>query len=256
MPFHSTRMIAAALVAAAACASTAALAQSMVVRSTGPSAAKYPVGKKLAAGEKITLVAGDRVVLLDKGTTRTLAKPGVHSASGQVAANRTLSTTMAQMISRDGALRRRGGATRGAGDVPVAAAEVRAPNVWLIDARKGGTFCVADPAALLLWRADITDDASFKVEAEGGAARAETIAFLEGQAYRRWPVAALPLSEGASYRLSGAGTDKPVAIKFALLGTLPDTPDAIASALLARGCTGQLDRLVDTMTADEVGAAR
>lgn len=260
MSYRSSRMIAAALAATVACVSTAALAQSLVVRSTGPSAAKYPVGKKLAAGEKITLVAGDRLVLLDNGTTRTLAKPGTHSASAPVAANRTLSTTMAQMISRDGALRRRGGATRGPGEAPAAASEVRAPNLWLVDARRGGTFCVVDPAALLLWRPDITGDASLKVEADGPAvgagARAETIAFLEGQAYRRWPSASLPLAEGASYRMSGAGTDRPVSIKFAFMGALPETPDGIAAELLARGCTDQLDRLVDTMTADEAGATR
>jgi hypothetical protein len=89
-----SRLIAAALAMTAACVSTSALAQSMIVRSTGPSAPKYPVGKKLAVNEKITLVAGDRVVLLDKGKTRTLAKPGTHNSSASVAANQTLSTTM------------------------------------------------------------------------------------------------------------------------------------------------------------------
>lgn len=254
MSFPSRRLIAVALAATAACVSTSALAQSMVVRSSGPSAAKYPVGKKLAANEKITLVAGDRVVLLDKGKTRTLAKPGVHNSSASVAANQTLSSTMANMISRDGALRRRGGATRGPGDVELASAEIRAPNLWLIDARKGGNFCVADTAALLFWRPDINGDTSLRVEAEGAAGKAETIAFLDGQAYRRWPAATLPLTTGSGYRLSGAGMDKPVSIRFQLLDALPETPDDIAAKLLERGCTAQLDRLVDTMSEDEARA--
>ena len=254
MSCPKSRLIAVALAATAACVSTSALAQSMVVRSSGPSAAKYPVGKKLAANEKITLVAGDRVVLLDKGKTRTLARPGVHNSSVNVAANQTLSTTMTQMISRDGALRRRGGATRGPGDVDTASAEIRAPNLWLIDARKGGNFCVADPATLLFWRPEINGDTSLRVEAESNAGKAETIAFLDGQAYRRWPGATLPLSAGAGYRLSGAGLAQPVSIKFQLLDILPDTPDAIAATLLERGCTAQLDRLVDAMADDEMGA--
>lgn len=160
MSFHSTRMIAAMLAITAAGVSTAALAQSMVVRSTGPSAAKYPVGKKLAANEKVTLVAGDRVVLLSSGTTRTLAKPGTYSASGTTAASTTISTTMAQMISRNGVPRRRGGATRGDG---IVTSDIRPPNVWLIDARKGGNFCVADPATLLIWRTDDSAVQSAKV---------------------------------------------------------------------------------------------
>ncbi|MBA4747766.1 MAG: hypothetical protein H2056_03530 [Sphingopyxis sp.] len=251
MFFRNRRLIAAAIAATAACVSTSALAQSMIVRSSGPSAAKYPVGKKLAANEKITLVSGDRVVLLDKGKTRTLARPGVHNSSATVAANQTLSTTMSQMISRDGALRRRGGATRGPGDAEMAVADIRAPNLWLIDARKGGNFCVADPGALLFWRPDINGDTSLRVEAEGSAAKAETIAFLDGQAYRRWPGATLPLTAGSSYRLSGGGMDKPVSIRFQLLDSLPETPDDIAAKLLERGCTAQLDRLVDTMAEDE-----
>ena len=254
MSFPKPRLIAAALAVTVACVSTSALAQSMVVRSSGPSATKYPVGKKLAANEKITLVAGDRVVLLDKGKTRTLARPGVHNSSVNVAANQTLSTTMTQMISRDGALRRRGGATRGPGDVETASAEIRAPNLWLIDARQGGNFCVADRATLLFWRPDINGDTSLRVEAEGNAAKAETIAFLDGQAYRRWPSATLPLAAGAGYRLSGAGLAQPVSIKFQLLDNLPETPEAIATTLLERGCTAQLDRLVDTMAEDEMGA--
>ena len=254
MSFPKPRLIAAALAVTVACVSTSALAQSMVMRSSGPSATKYPVGKKLAANEKITLVAGDRVVLLDKGKTRTLARPGVHNSSVNVAANQTLSTTMTQMISRDGALRRRGGATRGPGDVETASAEIRAPNLWLIDARQGGNFCVADRATLLFWRPDINGDTSLRVEAEGNAAKAETIAFLDGQAYRRWPSATLPLAAGAGYRLSGAGLAQPVSIKFQLLDNLPETPEAIATTLLERGCTAQLDRLVDTMAEDEMGA--
>jgi len=257
MSFPKPRLMAAALAAAAVCIPACALAQSMVVRSTGPSAAKYPVGKKLVMNERITLVAGDRLVLLDKGKTRTLVKPGVHNSSAVVAANQTLSRTMTQMISKDGALRRRGGATRSAvipGDTDAADTAARAPNLWLIDAREAGNFCVSDPAALLLWRPDIAGEASLRVEAEAKGGKVEKLSFVDGQAYRRWPSATMPLATGNGYRLSGAGLPAPITIHIQLLDGLPETPDAIAAKLVERGCTAQLERLVDTMTDDEPAA--
>ena len=72
-PDFSMRRIgltAAAAIAAVALAS-AASAHSMVVRSTGPSAGKYPSGTKLKSTDKITLVSGDKVVLMQAGKTRT-----------------------------------------------------------------------------------------------------------------------------------------------------------------------------------------
>lgn len=247
----TVRLAGAALVAAALLASGTAFAQAMVVRSTGPSAAKYPVGKKFAAGERIVLVAGDQLVLLDKGKTRTIARPGTHNASAPVATAQTLSSTVTRMIARDGALRSRGGFIRGEdepGDAPV-----RAPSLWLIDVREGGEFCVADPARLLVWRPDMTGDALLRIEPQAADAPEETLAFVDGQAYRRWPDGAAALRMGQSYRLSGAGLDASVTIRFQLLGPAPETPDAIAEALAAKGCTGQLARLVDALAAEERG---
>lgn len=246
-----TRLLAGALAVAAAVLSTTALAQSMVVRSTGPSAAKYPVGKKFAANEKVTLVAGDQLVVLDQGKTRTIARPGVHNVSAGVAGSQTLTSTVTRMIAKDGAMRSRGGFTRGPGDAEAAAKEARAPNLWLIDMRKAGNFCVADPARLLFWRADMTGDALLRIEEGDNAVKVETLAFVDGQAYRRWPGDTLPLRFGHSYRLSGNGLTEPVSISFQLLEAIPETPEAIAQALLAKGCTAQFDRLVDTMAEEE-----
>jgi hypothetical protein len=247
----TTRTIGAALLLAAASWSSSALAQSMVVRSTGPSASKYPVGKKFATGERVTLVAGDQLVLLDKGKTRTLASAGTHNTSGTVAASQTLTSTVTRMIAKDGAMRSRGGFTRGPGEAAAALTEARAPNLWLVDMRKGGNFCVADPARLLFWRPDMAGDALLRVEEGSDAAKAETLAFVDGQAYRRWPSDTLPLKYGESYRLSGSGLSAPVSVSFHLLDTVPETPDAIADALLTKGCAAQLERLVDAMAEDE-----
>ncbi|OZA58497.1 MAG: hypothetical protein B7X78_08945, partial [Sphingomonadales bacterium 39-62-4] len=43
-----------------------AMAQSVVVRSTGPSAGAYPQGKKLPAHATVVLKGGDQVTVLDK----------------------------------------------------------------------------------------------------------------------------------------------------------------------------------------------
>src|SRR3546814_2302274 len=78
-----------AAVAAVALAGTAA-AQSMAVRSTGPSASKYPAGARLKASDRLTLAAGDRIVLIQAGKTRTLSGPGTFSASGSVQSSQTM----------------------------------------------------------------------------------------------------------------------------------------------------------------------
>lgn len=246
---RNARLAAGVLALAATVWSGSALAQAMVVRSTGPSAAKYPVGKKLAANERVTLVAGDQLVLLDKGKTRTIARAGTHNVSANVTTNQTLTSTMTRMISRDGASRSRGGFTRGPGES--VDAKVRAPNLWLIDVREGGNFCVSDPARLMFWRPDMAGDALLRVEAGADAAKAETLAFVDGQSYRRWPTDTMPLRFGEKYRLAGAGAAGPVSISFQQMEAIPETPDQIAETLLAKGCTAQFGRMVDAMAEEE-----
>lgn len=239
--------------ALAAGISTAAAAQSLVVRSTGPSAAKYPAGTKMKAADKITLVAGDRVIVLDKGTTRTLSGPGSFSASGKVGTVQTTGTTLTRFISAQGSGRSRGGFTRGPGDEGVVdPAKLRSPNLWVLDFRRGGTFCVADPVRLLAWRADSSADALLKIESGEGAAKQDgTLAFLADNANRRWPTELVDIAPNRDYKLSGAGLAAPVTVRFAMLDALPDTVDGVAAALSAKGCTGQLDQLVDVMVDSE-----
>lgn len=51
-----------------------ASAQSLIVRSVGPSKAKYPVGTRLTNDAALMLVEGDRVVLLDRHGTREITR--------------------------------------------------------------------------------------------------------------------------------------------------------------------------------------
>lgn len=240
-------LTAAAAVMAVAVVGTAA-AQSMIVRSTGPSASKYPTGAKLKSADKITLVAGDKVVLMQAGKTRTLSGPGTFGASGTIQASQSLGVNVSRMLAKGPTMRSRGGFSRGANDPTPA--ETRAPNLWLLDYREAGTFCVVDPASLMLWRPNMEGDTALEIQ---GAGKKATVALVDGANFRKWPTDTLPVQYGVDYRLSGGGLAAPVTVKFTPMGTAPDTVEGSIDLLMAKGCTRQLNRLVDTMSEAEAG---
>ncbi|WP_447751567.1 hypothetical protein [Sphingopyxis fribergensis] len=252
MSFPDFRMRRMGLTAAAAIIAVAvvgtAAAQSMVVRSTGPSASKYPTGAKLKSGDKLTLVAGDKVVLMQAGKTRTLSGPGTFGASGTIQASQSMSGTVTRMLAKGPTMRSRGGFSRDAVIAPPT--ELRAPNLWLLDYREGGTFCVADPATLMLWRPNMEGDTALEIESAGKKA---TVALVDGANFRKWPLDILPVQNGADYRLSGAGLAAPVTVRFARMDAIPDTVEGSIDMLMAKGCSSQLNRLVDTMSEAEAG---
>ena len=236
-------LTAAAALVAIAVTGTAA-AQSMVVRSTGPSASKYPAGTKLKNSDRVTLVAGDKVVLIQGGKTKTLTGAGTFTAGATVVASQSMGTTVTRMMAKR-PMATRGGASRGPEEM---ALDNRAPNLWLLDYRTGGTFCVADPATLMLWRPDMTSDTALTI-ASGD--KSETVAIVSGAQFRKWPTDSLPVQYDVDYRLSGGGLAAPVTVRFAALAAMPETPDAAGEMLLGKGCTPQLDRLVDAMAESE-----
>lgn len=255
MPFPETNrrwmFAATALVMAVAWTGTAA-AQSMIVRSTGPSANKYPTGTKFKPTDRLSLVAGDRVVLLQSGKTRTLSGPGTFGASGTVQASQTLNSTVSRMIARSPG-RPRGGFSRGTDDP--APLDVRAPNLWLLDYRQGGNFCVLDPATLMLWRPDMGTDTLLKIETgEGTSVKSDTVALVSGANFRKWPTETMPIQYGVEYRLSGAGLATQVHIHFTKVDTPPQSPEESVNMLLGKQCAPQLDRLVDAMAESDGGA--
>lgn len=252
MSFPDFRMRRLGLATAAAAIAIAvagtATAQSMVVRSTGPSAAKYPTGAKLKSTEKLTLVAGDKVVLMQAGKTRTLSGPGTFGANAAIQASQSLGVNVTRMLAKGPSVRSRGGFSRGPNDpVPV---ETRAPNLWLLDYREAGTFCVIDPATLLLWRPNMEGDTALEIE---GAGKKATVAIVDGANFRKWPTDTLPVHYGIDYRLSGADLPRPVTVRFAQMEAAPDTVEGSINSLMAKGCSPQLNRLVDTMSEAEAG---
>nr|WP_087574974.1 hypothetical protein [Sphingomonas sp. CDS-1] len=216
-----------------------AWAETMVVRATGPSAATYKPGSKLADGGALVLKAGDVVTLLDAKGTRTLRGPGSFSVAASASAVPANSVMLSALLDTKRVRRARTGAVRGnVGEAP--AAPPRRPNLWMVDVAQSGTLCVADPAAVRLWRADAAKPATVRISGEGVQATAN---FGPNESVAAWPSVA-PVREGAAYRLSDGAHAADV--RFALVGTVSPGLDGMASSLLAHQCTAQLDLLVET----------
>ncbi|WOE74730.1 hypothetical protein [Alterisphingorhabdus coralli] len=233
-----------------------AMAQSVVVRSTGPSASQYPAGKKLPSNARLTLKSGDVITVLDKGGTRVLRGPRTISLNQRVASAsttssmRTLLRTRSNTRARTGAVRSTG--TAAAGEANTAP---RSPNLWFVDVSRPGTYCIADPAGTVLWRSDIAATQSATLSDASGAG-ATPIEWRRGSALKRWPMDKMPIADGGIYTLAMAGDAEPAQITLRLMETVPEDADDTASELIARGCQQQLDLLVDTLqTSENTGAA-
>lgn len=228
----------------------AACAQSVVVRSTGPSAATYPQGKKLAANSTVTLRAGDLVTVLDKSGTRVLSGPGTFTLNGAVNRDASGGTALAAMMARGGAARTRTGAVRGALSAPVPAAPTGPENVWYIDVSKGGTYCVADTATLVMWRPARTDEGTGKLLSQDGSST--DVTWRAGSALKVWPSASVPVVDGQTYTFSNA-VGAPVKIRTMLLTAVPSDEIEVAAAMAGKGCTAQLDLLANLAAATQAG---
>ncbi|MBW8753113.1 MAG: hypothetical protein JF595_03005 [Sphingomonadales bacterium] len=217
----------------------AAWAQTIVVSSAGPSARSYPAGKPLAPGSRIVLVTGDSLTVLDSRGTRTLRGPATTSAE---AAATTANPSFAALVATQNRRRARTGAIRGAGQA------AKPSNLWYVNVTADGVICVADPAAVQLWRPDMQQPATLTVAQESGPSA--SAAFLVGQNSIAWP-ANVPIAEGASYVLSGGGLARPVRLRFAMLGTLPGDPAGTYAALDAKGCTAQKQLLLSALQSSQ-----
>jgi hypothetical protein len=224
-----------AIAAIAALSATAAVANILVVRSSGPSAKAYPPGRALAPGARLTLRQGDTVVLLDGRGTRTLRGPGSYAAgaAAQVTTRSALSATNNDRIGRIGA-------SRTAPDQP------RSPSIWHVDVSQSATVCVADPRNVVLWRPSAARTVNLSIAPSMGGAGARTVAWTAGQSTLAWP-AELRILNDAEYRLSVEGVALPTRLKFRILPAAPAGIEAQAAAFIQNGCQTQLDVLIDTV---------
>jgi hypothetical protein len=236
-----------ALLAGIAAAGTLALAgaaqaQSIVVRSTGPSAAQYPQGKRLPANASVTLRSGDRLTVLDRAGTRVISGPGSFTLNGSVNRDQTGSSRIGNIIAGGGAQRPRFGAVRGAPPSTMGSMSQGPDSVWYIDVTKGGSYCVADPRSLVLWRPNRDQPASGKLTPLVGG-RTQTVMWTAGSPLRQWP-ATLPVTSGATYTFSDP-VGPTVRITIHVLPTVPTDQLELAGLLADQGCAAQLDVLAN-----------
>lgn len=227
-----------------------AMAQSVVVRSTGPSAATYPQGRKLPAGTSVVLKAGDHVTVLDKAGTRVLNGPGSFALNGEVNRDNAAGTQLAAMMARGGASRTRTGAVRGAISGPALTAPTGPENVWYIDVSKGGTYCVADPAAVVMWRPEKTEEGTGKLVSQDGSSA--DVTWRAGSALKVWPAASVPVVDGQTYTFRNA-VGAPVKIRTMVMTSVPADELEVAGVMADKGCTAQLDMLANLAQSTQVG---
>lgn len=227
------------VIAAAACAvalatSGAALA-SIVVASNGPSAAQFPAGKKLDDSQNVTLKAGDSITILDERGTRVLRGAGTFKIGDAAGQNR--SSTFAALTRQRGSQRVRTGAVRR----PGADEKLMSPNLWFVDLSQSGTHCVVAGTPVSVWRADTTKAASYLVTSTSGAA--STLSFEAESMVASWDAGKTPIAGGASYTITAQSGEPVASVSFVELPSQPANPEDTAEALIAKGCTGQLELL-------------
>jgi hypothetical protein len=204
-----------------------AAANVLVVRSAGPSARAYPAGRSLPDNARIVLRAGDTVVILAGGGTRTFRGPGSFSPTG----------AQSVRVADAGGRRARIGAVRSAGIVP------RGPTIWHVDVTQSGNFCLAGSSNVMLWRPDASAPTRLTIAGPAGAPR--VVQWPAGQPTRAWPRGTV-IASGATYSFSQPGVAVPTRITFRILNAALNDVQTVAEALIANGCEGQLDVLVES----------
>ena len=218
--------IAAVLVTAAA----SAAANVLVVRSTGPSAKAYAPGQTLPDNARLTLRAGDTVVVLGANGTRTFRGPGNFTPSSSAQASN-------QTVTGNNGRRARVGAVRSGPIIPA-----RDPaTIWQVDPTQSGTACLVPSIGVKLWRADDAQTETLTITGPNG--QAQTVQWPAGQAMLDWPTS-VALANDAEYQLRLSSSPVPSRIRVKTLDTPPQSVQAVAESLISNQCNEQLDLLV------------
>jgi hypothetical protein len=240
------RVIAALALGGAALALPVEAMAGVVVKSTGPSSTKYPVGTKLGDDASIALKEGDVVTVLTAEGTRVIKGAGTFRVGDrpQVASDRFASLTR-----KRAATRVRTGAVRGDGD-----GVATNPSLWYVDITRSGTICLYDLATVRLWRPGTEGTVTYKIAAHGKGAAAAEVTFDDTVTVAALDPARLPITEGVHYMITAPDGTTSTAFNFVLLSEDYAAPDALAEALIAKGCSVQLEALATTMEASAEAA--
>ncbi len=231
--------------AAAALAAGLALAgpaqAGVVVKSSGPSAGEFPVGKKLDDSATITLRAGDSVTVLTSNGTRVITGAGPHKVGARGASKRS---TFAVLTRQRSGARVRTGAVRGG----VGAIAATNPSLWNVDVTKAGRVCIANTSLVNFWRPDTAGEATYMFGTDQSGFHVH-VTFDEGVSQASLSGDELPLGNVKSYSLTGPdGTAN--TIEFVSLDGVPEDPESMAATLAENGCNTQLDLLADKLMMD------
>ena len=239
------RRVAAWALGAAALTLPVAGQAGVVVKSTGPSARQFPVGTKLDDNASISLKAGDVVTVLTADGTRVIKGAGTFRVGDrpQVATDRFASLTR-----KRAATRVRLGAVRG--DTDETATN---PSLWYVDVTRSGTICLYDLATVRLWRPGTQGTSTYTITNGDGTMKAE-VTFDDTVTVAALDPARLPITEAGHYMITAPDGTTSSHISFVLLAEDYTAPDALAEALIAKGCTVQLDTLASSLEASAEAA--
>lgn len=234
----SKARLAALALAGAAFAIPAAALAGVVVKSTGPSASQYPVGKKIDDDATITLKEGDQITVLTSRGTKVMRGAGTFKVGEKPKAT---SARFAALTRTRAANRVRTGAIR-SGDTGEGPSN---PNLWYVDVTQPGTICLYDLEEVRLWRPHTEEIATYAVASSAGTAAVD-VTFDVSEAVAPLDPARMNLSAGQTYTITGGG-NAGVEVTFALLDQQYDQADQLAEALIAAGCTSQVSLLADRL---------
>lgn len=234
------RKIAGALLAGACLAMPASVLAGVVVKSSGPSASRFPVGTKLDDSATITLREGDVVTVLTAGGTRIIKGAGNHRVGDrpQVANER-----FAALTRKRAANRVRTGAVRGESDEAPSN-----PSLWYVDVTRSGTICLFDLDTVRLWRPGTEGTSTYSV-AEAGSDTQVEVTFDDTVMIAALDPTRLPIREGAMYQVTAPDGTLAAQLGFVLLSEDYEAPDALAEGLIAKGCMVQLEALGSSLEA-------
>jgi hypothetical protein len=225
------RMAQVALLTFAAGEISAAAADVLVLQTVGPRAPRhYRVGTRHADNAVFELRPGDSMTVLARGGTRQWRGPGFYSV---VAPPRPLVLANGQTV------RVQTGVVRGELPRP----GMQPTEVWEYDASKEGRLCVPAGTTPHLWRPLSNAAAAVTIRASNGVSR--RVEWAPGTYRMPWP-AALPLTSGASYVIEQGGGQPTIRVTPVALTTGASETQALATLLLARGCSAQLQTLIAT----------
>lgn len=223
----------------------------VVVKSSGPSASRYPVGQQVADDSKIVLRAGDRITVLTDDGTSVLQGPGEF----EVGAGATRTRTRFSTLSRRGASSRaRTGAVRGGVAGEESDGPQSAPSLWFVNLDSSGNICLYDFDRVRLWRPIAANPQNYQITDQSTRSSLD-VTFVGTETMRAWDPEALPLEAGRTYTITGplpveGEVDAaPVTntVSFVALSEEYREQDQLAQALIDNGCTYQLGQLADAL---------